>query len=295
MNAKQAVDHPWLINGHQSNTIAVDDRAVQYGDGLFETMRVCDQRIPLLTRHLNRLEFGCQRLGIAVNMTQLANDLQHYLLTLPVKKSFVLKLIVSRGSGARGYRPQKIAEPTVAMRAYAYSAPSNDQINNGVNARLCSTPLGCNPALAGMKHLNRIEQVLARAEWHDLEVFEGIMLDVNGYVIEGTMSNLFFVRDQTLFTPELSQCGVAGVMREELLAYFSRQSAKTAVEGRFNFQHLANASEVFITNSVIGVLSLRACEHLHWRTGEFANNARKHIDSLFTAENGAVSIGEIGA
>lgn len=280
MNATNPALPPWSVNGQVSDCVSVNDRAVQFGDGLFETMRVVDTAIPLLSHHMVRLEQGCQRLGILLDVALLLSNLQQYLSELAATKPYTLKLIVSRGEGTRGYRPQATT-PTIAMRAYPYSAPTVSQLDDGVHARLCVTPLGCNPVLAGMKHLNRIEQVLARAEWDDEHIFEGLMQDVNGHLIEGTMTNVFFVRDRTVFTPELSECGVAGVMREELLGFFAQHNTSAPVQGRFNFQDLEQASEVFISNSLIGVLSLRTCEHLSWEVGPVALMAREHINNLF--------------
>ncbi len=127
--------------------------------------------------------------------------------------------------------------------------------------------LGCNPGLAGVKHLNRLEQVLARAEWDDPSIVEGLMRDADGHVVEGTMSNLFAVLDGVLLTPELSLCGVRGIMREIVLETAAR-CGLAPVERKIPTEALLRADEVFLTNSLIGVWPVRRFESEEFPVGD---------------------------
>jgi 4-amino-4-deoxychorismate lyase len=122
----------------------------------------------------------------------------------------------------------------------------------GVAVRMCDMRLGHNPRLAGIKHLNRLEQVLARQEWDDTGIMEGLLLDSGNNLVEGTMSNLFLVRDGVLLTPDLQRCGVAGIMRSQLLALADQLSINTEV-CQLGMADLQAAEEVFICNSLIGI------------------------------------------
>jgi 4-amino-4-deoxychorismate lyase len=162
----------------------------------------------------------------------------------------VLKLLLTRGSGGRGYAPPPAPTPTRVLAVYPWPAHLCDNADKGVRVRVCCTRLGGSPALAGIKHLNRLEQVLARAEWSD-EYADGLMLDAQGDVIEGTMSNVLAVLDGRLVTPDVSRCGVAGVMRG-LIMERARDILPTAVT-RVSLADLVRATEVFLANSIIGI------------------------------------------
>ncbi|MFK8019223.1 MAG: aminodeoxychorismate lyase [Pseudomonadales bacterium] len=282
MSLPTAYQYPWLVNGLWQDHISLDDRAVHYGDGLFETMRVVDGKIPLLPRHIDRLEEGAARLLFATDRSQITDMLNVYLREVPGKSSLTLKLIASRGSSQRGYRPAVGQPATIAIKASTYvSRVSEAQREQGVSARLCNTRLGRNSLLAGLKHLNRLEQVLAQAEWNDPHIFEGIMLDSDDYLVEGTMSNLFFVLAGKLYTPQLTDSGVKGVMREELVEFFTQSTGLSPVEGRFKLDTLADAKEVFVCNSSFGAVPLVSCEKATWRPGDFVRRAQEHIDVLY--------------
>ncbi len=203
-----------LINGLQptdrTHALGVDDRGLQYGDGVFETALLIRGRIRFLEDHLLRLEAGCLRLGITCpERAALLKDLG--VLTAG-RGEGVLKIIVTRGGGGRGYRPPDKPAPTRILALYplvgATALPGA-----GIAVRWCETRLGRNPGLAGIKHLNRLEQVLAQAEWRDPTIAEGLMLDTEGEVVAATSGNLFIVRDGMLSTPDLRYCGIRGVMR----------------------------------------------------------------------------------
>jgi 4-amino-4-deoxychorismate lyase len=200
-----------LIDGVPADRLPVADRGLHYGDGLFETIAIVDGRPCLWDRHLARLRAGCERLAIPPPAPKLLTDearsLSHG------HDRAVLKVIVTRGEGGRGYRPPKPATPRRVLRITPWPNYPEGWRSQGVRVRYCRTRLGDQPLLAGLKHLNRLEQVLARAEWDDPDLAEGLMLDLDGRVVEGTQTNLFAVAGGRLLTPPLDRCGVAGVVR----------------------------------------------------------------------------------
>ncbi len=255
-----------LINGQPAGHVSALDRGLQYGDGLFETIAVRDGAPRLLDRHLRRLEDGCRRLRIPPPdpelLTREAADL------CADAPRAALKIVVTRGPGGRGYRiaSEEPAAPTRIVMLLPAPPPAPDDYRHGIALRLCETRLGSNPALAGLKHLNRLEQVLARAEWDDPAIREGLMMDGEGAVIEGTMSNLFAVVRGELRTPALRHCGVAGIMRA-LVIESAQAGGLGVVETRLLPGEIEAADEVFICNSLTGILPVRRFEQASYAIG----------------------------
>lgn len=239
------------VGGRPGRAIDPRDRGLHYGDGLFETMRVVRRAVRLLDFHLERLQGGCERLMIdAPGATQLRREVERCAAT---RQSGVLKLIVTRGVGERGYRPSGRERCTRIMLLGPPPAAGVAAVP-AVRLRICTTRLGTNPRLAGLKTLNRLEQVLARSEWSDAKVGEGLMLDHADHVVCGTMSNVFLRRGDLLMTPLLDRCGVAGVMRRWVLGEAGALGLRT-IERRVRLADLGMADEIFVTNAVRGVLT----------------------------------------
>ena len=236
-----------LVNGVESTGLAVDDRGLQYGDGLFETMSALDGRIRHFGLHLERLAEGCCRLRMPMPATeQLEHDCSRVLEGLGAA---TVRLIVTRGPGPRGYRPP--VEPSVSRIVMSSAArPRSEQAL--LTLRVCETRLGQNPLLAGLKHLNRLEQVMACSEWAEPAIAEGLMRSMDGRLISATAANLFLVRGGCVITPDIRDCGVAGVMRRLVLETAARKGIPTRIED-LPLESLAEADEVFLTNAVTGV------------------------------------------
>lgn len=250
------------------------DRGLHYGDGLFETAPFLQGQPLNWQAHQARLALGCQRLQIPPPNWQLLDaQIQD---ACKNQQTGVLKLIHTRGEGGRGYRPPLPAQPNTQLLVYPLPTYPADYFKNGVIIRTCHTRLARQPVLAGLKHLNRLEQVLARQEWQDDTIFEGVMLDTQAYVIEGTMSNLWWVNAKgELCTPRLSHCGIAGVMQKLLLEYC--RIAKISVKQRaFRVKELTTAREIFLTNSVIGIMPVKQWEKQHFNVGELTQRLRQH-------------------
>jgi len=258
------------INGRRSETLDHRDRGLQYGDGLFETMRIHRQRIRLLDYHLDRLLDGCRRLGIhAPRATSLRRELER---AASSHGEGILKLLMTRGSGSRGYRPTGGERVTRILTVHALPRGVLAKSSSAVRVRICATPLSINPRLAGLKTLNRLDSVLARCEWQDERIWEGLMSDMDGNWVCGTMSNLFVRRGTTLMTPLLDRCGVAGVMRRWILE--SAAALRLRAESRcIRWKDLRSAEEVFMSNAVIGIRSVRSIERRPASSLRFENVA----------------------
>jgi len=271
-----------VVNGRPLDTISVRDRGLHYGDGLFETIAVQGGKPRYFDRHWQRLLEGCKRLAIRAPVE---NDLIAESLALCERhERAVLKIILTRGCGGRGYRASPAARngnrergsATRILLLYDWPRYSQDHHDHGVRMRICSTRLSRNPVLAGIKHLNRLEQVLARNEWDDPAINEGLMLDTDGHVVEGTMSNLFVVAGATLFTPDVSNCGIRGIMRETILDHAQREGIATRVATMF-VSDLEQADEIFICNSIIGIWPVRYLENRPFPAGPLTRTMQKRI------------------
>ncbi|MDA7087828.1 aminodeoxychorismate lyase [Pseudomonas sp. SA3-5] len=254
---------PSWVDGQPLEWLSVKDRGLAYGDGLFETIAVSGGIPALLERHLARLGDGCARLLIDLDLAVVRAELLAFSRELG---DGVAKLIVTRGDGLRGYAPPQAGSPRRILQGSAKPAYPAGNAELGVRLFPCATRLAEQPLLAGIKHLNRLEQVLARAEWQDAEHAEGLMLDASGRVIEGVFSNLFLVQDGVLLTPDLSRCGVAGVMRAELLAQVQAQGIRCDVRD-IGVDALLQADEVFLCNSLYGVWPVHSLQWHQWSVG----------------------------
>ncbi len=241
-----------LVNGLKSDQISIADRGLQYGDGLFETIAIVGGRPCLWDQHLTRLKIGCQQLGISPpDPERLLDELLSEIGSSPDDRS-IIKIIFTRGEGGRGYRPPEIQSPTRIVQNFCWSDNSVDLSNNGAQTRLCTTRLGWNPQLAGIKHLNRLEQILARDEWSDPEIPEGIMLDQAENVIEGTQSNIFLMYKGRVITPDLSRCGVKGIVRDQLLGEAESLGIDTETR-EVTIDDLSRADGIYFSNSITGL------------------------------------------
>ena len=239
-----------LINGKFVNELAVHDRGLHYGDGLFETITVENKQLLCWDEHLKRLERGCIKLNIAApDKNLLKNEVSALIKT---ESQGVIKIIISRGQGGRGYKILENIEPTRIISLYPWPNYYDGNSNSGVKTRICNYRYAKNPFLAGIKHLNRLEQILARSEWNDNSIAEGIVMDSENYIIEGTMSNIFCVIGKTLYTPDLSACGIEGIVRGKIIELASNLKFNVEIK-KISLEFLMNAEEIFMCNSIIGV------------------------------------------
>jgi 4-amino-4-deoxychorismate lyase len=265
------------IDGVEGSSLPVDDRGLQYGDGLFETMLVRAGRVRFIDDHLARLDLGRGRLGIPLLPGDLRAEMGAALARAP--QLAILKLIVTRGSvERRGYAPRGVVTPRRVLTLFA-APPLPATWRSGVDLRVASLRLSTQPLLAGIKHLNRLENVLAAAEPGHDAVFDSVLLDTQGNVIAGTTTNVFIVAGGRVATARPDRCGVAGVMRGIVL----RECAKLGIpcdQGEVSLAQLHAADEAFITNARIGVVPVRRVGEHSFPMNEIALRLADHIEAL---------------
>jgi 4-amino-4-deoxychorismate lyase len=267
--------HTYLINGSFNHAISPLDRGFAYGDGVFRTFLTRDGLPENWPLHYQKLVADCAAINIVAPSAELLmGDLQQ--LFLPDEVA-VAKIIVTRGEGNRGYTPPAITAPMrVVIKAAMPQYPA-ERFSEGVNLTVCETRLAKQPKLAGVKHLNRLENVLARMEWHDANVensiAEGVLLDADDHVIECTAANIFARFGDVLITPSLAQCGVAGVTRQRIMDLAHTLSLTTSVEV-FDLERLLAADEIIVCNSLYGAWQVKNIQDKPVKTGGLGANIR---------------------
>lgn len=250
-----------LINGLAGELISIRDRGLLYGDGVFRTLLARSGIALHRHEHLQKLQQDCARLGIvSPALSQLSMELDALLAVHP---DGIIKLIVTRGQGSRGYAPQTALHATHIWDVSPVPVYPAEWRINGVCIRICDIRLSEQPRLAGVKHLNRLENVLAAGECSDAGIAEGLMLDAHSRVIEGTRSNLFLLHKGCLVTPSLDRCGVAGVQRDRVLDYAGQNGIAVQIRDVM-LAEVYSAEALFLVNSVIGVWPVRILQDHHW-------------------------------
>ncbi|MBS0417089.1 MAG: aminodeoxychorismate lyase [Proteobacteria bacterium] len=248
-----------LVDGVPATEVSVLDRGLHFGEGVFETIACLHGRPRFLPLHLERLEFGCQRLGIQPpDRDSVATEIQG--LVGGVERAIVKLLVTGGEAVARGYARSGGERATRITIRYPWPHESEAPLHDGVMTQTLSMRLGENARLAGLKHCSRLEQILARAELaNDPRLAEGILFSSSGNLISGTMTNIFLVRESCLLTPRIDQCGVAGVMRRVVLRE-ARAAGIPTRECELRAENLQAADEIFLTNARIGIWPVRSVD-----------------------------------
>lgn len=268
----------WYVNGQMQSSVAIDDRAIQYGDGLFETIAIRNNEPRLWRLHIERLARGCQRLDIAMPAEQdLLNGLRIALIESGIDTHCaVAKIIVTAGTSERGYGRGTADNPGVLIRAYPAAPLPPTSYSHGIEVIICETRLATGSPSSGLKTLNRLEQVLARAEVRGTAAAEGLTMDAMSQLVCGTMSNLFFVVNGQVCTPSLELCGVEGVMRRHIIECMQAQGTTIDVRA-INESELDTVAEMFIANSQIGVVPVVRCGEYHWPVGTVSRDVMRIV------------------
>jgi 4-amino-4-deoxychorismate lyase len=261
----------YLINGSFDQRISPFDRGFAYGDGVFRTLVMRNGVPESWPQHYQKLVADCAAINIVCPSAELLmSDLQQLFLLDEVA---VAKIIITRGEGNRGYTPPPITAPMRVVTKSAMPEYPEERFNIGVSLHVCDTRLPLQPKLAGIKHLNRLENVLARMEWNDQNIADGILLDMNDNVIECTAANIFARFGDTLITPSLTQCGVAGITRQRIIALADTISLNVSIE-TFDLKKLFAADEVIICNSIYNAWQVKKIHEKTYQSHALAANIR---------------------
>ena len=251
-----------------ADAIALNDRALNYGDGVFTTMCVSQGKVELLSFHLARLNHDAKALAISLDMTALRQAIDVYVSALTeslehfsIKR--VMKVHVSSGEGGRGYARDSQAPAIVRFSTHTYPAHYSELAASGLTLINAKTPLAIQPLLGGIKHMNRLEQVLVKREVVEANADDALVFDTQGHLIEASAGNVFFQTDTGWHTPKVNNCGVNGVVRQCLLSMLKPSSTKDSDissnalvvhEGEYTLADIANAKAMVITNALMGVM-----------------------------------------
>ncbi|QQA77668.1 aminodeoxychorismate lyase [Pectobacterium parmentieri] len=236
------------VNGQLQEQLLVLDRGTQYGDGCFTTARVCDGEIVWLDRHIVRLQQATERLLFPlVDWESLISEMKQAALG---RANGVVKVMLTRGVGGRGYSTQSCAQPSRIVMQVDYPVHYTDWRGQGISLNLSPVALAKNPLLAGIKHLNRLEQVLIRAHLDQTSADEALVLDTSGALVECCAANLFWRKGHRVYTPDLSQSGVDGVARQHIIALLVGSDFELQIVSE-PIGVLADADEVLICNALM--------------------------------------------
>ncbi|WP_051710716.1 aminodeoxychorismate lyase [Andreprevotia chitinilytica] len=251
-----------LVNGVASDTVNLADRGFQFGDGVFRTLKMVDGKVPFWLRHLDKLTHDAAILGIeAPSAKEWRADIA--VLRAQGVRDAALKFVVTRGESLRGYAVPDVIKPNRVVQATPLPQYPAGLHEDGAVVRWCDTRASWQPKLAGIKHLNRLDNVLARNEWHDPAIFEGLISDRDGAVLEGTMSNILLLEGKMLVTPKLETAGVAGVMRDVAFAAAATLGWQVN-EIHITPERLLRASRLWLCNSLAGPVPVRELAGRHW-------------------------------
>lgn len=233
----------------------LDDRGLSYGHGLFETILMHQSSLPLVDRHLSRLNRGASALGIPIKSDPIYNHVQLFLDQLKGESisQGVVKVIVTAGVGGRGYKSPDTIEPSVVCNYSNLPKDIADYRNQAMNVRFCEHRLPINQPLAGIKHLNRLDQILARNEWTCDNYHEGLLFSESGHLIEAVAGNLFVKMADGWITPCVDQAGVAGVMRSLMLEEIFPACNISVCVSTITMSELAESEALLVGNSIKGL------------------------------------------
>ncbi|MEH6420437.1 aminodeoxychorismate lyase [Pseudomonas sp. CGJS7] len=270
-SAQPGNDARVFLGARRVDALSPHDRGRAYGDGLFETLRAHRGELPWWDRHWARLSHGARHLGLSLPEQEFAHAQARELLA---GDGAVLKLILNRGEGGRGYAPPAQAAPVWSLSRHPLPpAPPRE----GLALRWCRLRLAVQPALAGLKHCNRLEQVLARAEWDDPQVHEGLLLNADSELVGATAANVFVLRAGAWITPPVDRCGVAGVCRQALIDLANIQVRP------LNAWDIAGSDAIFLCNAVRGILPVARLGERHWAPHPGVAGLRRRLGSAHPA------------
>lgn len=264
-----------LINGQAITSLSISDRAIHYGDGIFETIALKHGVMPFWSDHYQRLMSACERLKFPVPSEGIL--LQEIDVVKQNQETAVIKIIITRGTNEWGYRIPNVSKTKRIVQSYSFPQYPSTYYQQGIKVVFCKTPVSENSALAGIKHLNRLDNVLASSEWNDADIAEGLMCNAQQYVIQGTKSNVFCVRDGVLYTPDLTQAGILGVMRAQILNWAQQRAIPVRIQPITREAFLA-ADEVFISNSIFGVWPVTDIEGHVFPIGKYTRELLTHFE-----------------
>jgi 4-amino-4-deoxychorismate lyase len=240
-----------IVNGRRQQQITITDRALQYGDGCFTTMAFRNGHLEFFSNHIERLKLACKTLHIDFENW---SELEHCIFnSLKITDDCVVKVIITRGEGGRGYSPEGAIDPSYIITHHTIPLHYASWQSEGIKITVSPIMLACQPLLAGIKHLNRLEQVLVKQSLVKTSYDDVVVCDYQQKIIETSVGNLFWYKDNVWYTPNLSGSGVEGVMRNQVMALMQENGLECQVVVQ-DVSVLYSAQELFICNSLMSLV-----------------------------------------
>ncbi len=254
----------WL-DGVQTSKLPLPDRGLEFGDGLFETLLVRDDEPLYCELHLERLQRGCQTLAFPDCTLAIREYLRLATAEIAVRgwRWSALRLTLTRGAGPRGYVPPEDAIPRIII-SVTHLDQTSPRMAIPAALGLASVRWPTQPLLAGLKHLNRLEQVLAAREYHMAGLDEAVMLDQQGRLVSVVAGNLFLVLGGQLLTAPLNNCGIAGTRRDLIKQRWAPALGLAVQEETLTTAQLEIADEAFYSNSLLGLRPVASFGQRTW-------------------------------
>ena len=255
-----SIDGNTLTSGHSIDAL-INDRGLAYGHGLFETILLSNGNLPLLSKHIERICRDAPKVGISVESEHIRNCLEQFIDHLSVNSVYsgVVKIVLTAGTGGRGYATPETLKPSVICTFSDLPRDLSQQRQWGIAVRCCHYKLPINPPLAGIKHLNRLDQIIARAEWRNPDYSEGLIFSTEDMLVEAISANVFLKQASgDWLTPDISVAGVSGVMRSLLLEEVSSDCGIEVKVSNITKEQLSASEELFVCNSIRGIVPVTA-------------------------------------
>ncbi|TBR42211.1 aminodeoxychorismate lyase [Marinomonas agarivorans] len=266
----------WFVNYEQQRSLSINDRSISYGDGVFETLLICNGVIQRKQLHFQRLTKGLHKLKFSISTTSLERLFGFIQSQCDRTKAHQgVKIIISRGEGGRGYWPSGDLTPSFLIGFFDYTVDRN-LLSQGVMIDNALSRSTINRQLAGIKHLNRLENVLAKQAL-DIDCYDAVMKDDDDFLTECIQSNIFWVKNNVLYTPILNRSGVQGTVRNDIIHRAASLGVHTCI-GHYKIACLHNADEVFLCNSLIGIMPVTAIKNtVDYKIGTYTTLLQQHI------------------
>ena len=261
-----------LVNDVFTDQISVYDRGLSYGDGFFETMfwknvpKINKNKVEFWDRHIKRIKKSCILLDIKLPEDEVLFQYKEKILSKAQENNYdsgILKIIITRGVGGRGYKYEKDMTPSIIFLVSPRPTLTKVIFKNGVKVIFCKKCITRNENLSGFKHLNRLDSVLSRSEWNDPEIFEGIFIDKKKNIIEGTMTNIFMLKKNIIYTPSINNCGIKGIMRQVIIEKCKKLFRGVIIK-KISKKELLSSESIFLTNSILKILPVKRIENLEF-------------------------------
>jgi len=263
-----------IVPEHQA-MVSVFDHGFLYGDGIYETMRAYDGIVFMLDRHIERLSRSASLIRLTIPSPDVIRAAVYETIRANDLKSVYVRVTVSRGKGPIGLDPALCPTPTFVVIAEEFREYPGKHYSEGVKLIIAKTRRNLKEALdPRIKSLNFLNNILAKIEAKERGAYEALMLNAEGFLSEGTVCNIFFVRDNILCTPSVGAGVLDGITRE-LVIGLAKETGMQVSEGNFRPEDLFSASEVFFTNTTSEVMPVSQVEDVNYAVGDVAKRLRR--------------------